>query len=72
MRASRINVTDIRKSYINVLPRQINSEGCVTHNPIASIRSQTGITANHRSRPRRMVDSHLKCNRGLVTISAGV
>ena len=65
MRASRINVTDIRKSYINVLPRQIKSEGCVTHNPIASIRSQTGITANHRSSPRRIAKCR-RCSSGIT------
>ena len=65
MRTSRINVTDIRKSNINVALRQIKGEGCVTHNPIASIGSQTGITADHRSGPRRIAECR-RCSGGIT------
>ena len=65
MRASGINVTDIRKSNINVALRQIKGEGCVTYNPVASIGSQTGVPADHRSGPRRIAKRR-RCSSGIT------
>ena len=65
MRASRINVTDIRKRDVDVTPRQIKREGCVTNDPVASIGSQTGVTANHRSSPSRIAKRR-RCSSGIT------
>lgn len=65
MRTSRINVTNIRKGHVNGALGQIKPEGCVTYNPIASIGSQTGITADHRSGPRRIAKRR-RCSSGIT------
>ena len=65
MLASRINVPNIRKSDIEIPLRQIKGEGCITLNPVASIRSGTGITANHRSSPRRIA-KRWRCSSGIT------